>query len=94
MMPNGPALKCGKRNQKFRDEAKKLIYAGFDIGFSEAHGAGTILVDERDKKIGDKVLKERSFTIELCQKSSTVRFHKETLEEVLDWLIYFHCRFL
>lgn len=89
MIPNVSELECGKSNQKFRDEAAKLIAVGFDLGFNEEYGVGDILIEEKVNEIGEKII--RGFIIELWQDSVETRIYKETLDEVLDWIIYFHC---
>lgn len=90
MIPNTSKLEYGKHNQVFRDEAEKLVNAGFDLAFNEDHGVGNILIEENKKEIGEEIIIERMFTVELWQNLVVTRIHKETLDEVLDWILYFH----
>lgn len=66
------------RDQEARDEAARLVAAGFDLGFNENHGVGYVRREDR------------GFVIELWQNLVKTEFRKETLDEVLDWVIYFH----
>lgn len=83
MIPDMSDIECGKCNKEFRDEADKLISAGFDIGFNTDHGVGHIKIEDREKKKG--------FIVELWQNQFKTEIIKDTLDEVLDWVIYFHC---
>lgn len=69
---------CCEYDGEIRDEAARLIDAGFDIGFNENHG------------VGHAHREGSGFVIELWQKHSKAEFRKDTLNEVLDWIIYFH----
>lgn len=74
MIPNS----AGIHEQLFRDEAIKLLAAGFDLAINTENGVGSIRVT----KVG--------FDIELWQYNKKRVLHKETLDEVLDWIIYFY----
>ena len=77
MIPN--IIECSKRNQELRDEAERLIMSGFDLGFNNNSGVGSILRAESG-----------GFVIELWQNLMKTEILKETLDEVLDWIIYFY----
>lgn len=74
MIPNSTDI----HNQLFREEAAKLIACGFDLGFNIDHGVGHILVTDN------------GFIIELWQSTKRTKIYKNTLDEVLDWIIYFY----
>jgi len=62
----------------FREEAVKLIASGFNLAFNFSHGTGSIHATDN------------WFTIELWQYMKKTEICKNTLDEVLDWLIYFY----
>lgn len=62
----------------FKDEAMKLIASGFSLAFNCSNGTGSILVTEG------------GFTIELWQYMKKTVIYKNTLDDVIDWIIYFY----
>ncbi len=68
----------GMHEPLFREEAAKLLAAGFDLAINDEYGVGSIHV------IDD------GFVIELWQYNEKKVIHKETLDELLDWIIYFY----
>lgn len=74
MIPNSEGL----HDKLFREEAVKLLVAGFDLAINADHGVGSILK------------KNDEFVIELWQHNKKKVIHKKTLDEVLDWIIYFY----
>ena len=74
MIPNSECI----HEQLFREEAVKLLDAGFDLAINAEHGTGSICVTKH------------GFVIELWQYNKKKVIHKETLDEVLDWIIYFY----
>lgn len=62
----------------FREEAVKLLAAGFDLAINDENGVGSIIVTND------------GFDIELWQYNKKKVIHKKTLDEVLDWIIYFY----
>lgn len=62
----------------FREEAVKLVASGFNLVFNTDHGVGSILVADD------------GFTIELYKNMKRTTIHKNTMDEVLDWMIYFY----
>ena len=74
MIPNS----AGIHEQLFREEAVKLLAAGFDLAINAEHGTGSIFV------------KNDGFVIELWQYNKKKVIYKKTLDEVLDWIIYFY----
>lgn len=74
MIPN-----CSRVHEKlFKDEAVKLLDAGFCLAINTEYGVGNIYV-----------LKD-GFRIELWQNNKKKDIYKRTLDEVLDWIIYFY----
>lgn len=74
MIPNSSDI----HEQLFREEAVKLLAAGFDLAFNDQNGVGSILVTND------------GFDIELWQHNKKKVIYKKTLDEVLDWIIYFY----
>jgi len=74
MIPNSTDI----HSQLFREEAIKLIASGFDLAFNTGHGVGNIRVVDN------------GFTIELWQNKKKTEIHKNTLNNVLDWIISFY----
>lgn len=74
MIPNSEGI----HEQLFREEAVKLLAAGFNLGINAEHGVGSICVTND------------GFVIELWQYYKKKVIHKKTLDEVLDWIIYFY----
>lgn len=62
----------------FKEEAVKLLASGFDLAINDECGTGSILVTND------------GFDIELWQYNKKKVIHKKTLDEVIDWLIYFY----
>lgn len=85
LYPNMVELEVEAKNTALLNEAKLLMEAGFDLGFNESHGVGDIVIEERG--IGKK---EKVFVIELWQNRIKQRIIKDTLDEVIEWIIYFH----
>ncbi len=76
MVPNS----SGMQEELFRDEGVRLLDAGFDLAINTEYGVGDV-----------HVLKDR-FRIELWQNDKKKDIYKDTLGEVLDWIIYFYER--
>jgi hypothetical protein len=74
MIPNAEGI----HEQLFREEAVKLLAAGFDLAINVEHGVGSICITKDE------------FVIELWQYNKKKLIHKKTLDEVLDWIIYFY----
>ncbi len=74
MIPNYEGIE----EKSFREEAVRLLGAGFNLAINTENGVGSIIV------------REDGFTIELWQNNNKKFIHKETLDEVLDWVIYFY----
>ncbi len=74
MIPNSIEM----HNPLFREEAIKLIASGFNLAINDDHGTGSIIVTNE------------GFDIELWQHNKKKVIHKKTLDEVLDYLIYFY----
>ena len=74
MVPNFTDI----HNPLFREEAARLIDAGFDLAFNTDHGVGRIIVADN------------GFVIELSRYMKTTQIEKTTLDEVLDWIVYFY----
>jgi hypothetical protein len=74
MIPNSEYI----HEQLFREEAVKLLAKGFDLAFNDDNGVGSIHVTDD------------GFDIELWQYYKKKVIHKKTLDEVLDWIIYFY----
>jgi len=74
MIPNFRAM----HEPLFREEAIKLLAAGFDLAINDEYGVGSIRVTTD------------GFVIELWQNNKKKNIHKKTLDEVLDWIIYFY----
>ena len=74
MIPNSD----GMHEPLFREEAVKLLATGFDLAINDENGVGSILVAND------------GFDIELWQYNKKKVIHKKTLDEVLDWIIYFY----
>ena len=74
MVPNS----AGIHKKSFREEAYKLMAAGFPIAFNTDYGVGGIHKAEE------------GFVIELWQDVKKTDIYKKTLDEVLDWIIYFY----
>lgn len=74
MIPNSEGI----HEQLFREEAVKLLAAGFDLAINVEHGVGSICVTND------------GFAIELWQYNKKKVIYKKTLDEVLDWIIYFY----
>lgn len=68
----------GTHEQLFREEAVKLLATGFDLAINDEYGVGSIRVTND------------GFIIELWQHNNKKVIHKETLDELLDWIIYFY----
>lgn len=64
-------------NPLLREEARKLVASGFSLAFNFSRGTGSILKTES------------GFTIELWQYQKKTTICKDTLDEVIDWIIYF-----
>lgn len=62
----------------FREEAFKLLATGFDLAINDECGVGSIRVTND------------GFEIESWQYKKKKIIHKKTLDEVLDWIIYFY----
>lgn len=74
MIPNSGDI----HEKSFREEAAKLLDAGFNLAINTEKGVGSIITTDD------------GFTIELWQNKNKKFIHKETLDEVLDWVIYFY----
>lgn len=74
MIPNSAEM----HNPLFREEAVKLLAAGFDLAINDDFGTGSILVSND------------GFDIELWQYNNKKVIHKKTLDEVIDLLINFY----
>lgn len=74
MIPN---FRC-MHEPLFREEAIKLLVAGFDLAINDEYGVGSIRVTDD------------GFVIELWQNNKKKNIHKKTLDELLDWIIYFY----
>ena len=74
MIPNGGGI----HEQLFREEAFKLLSSGFNLAINTEKGVGSI-----------HVLKD-GFMIELWQYNKKKEIYKKTLDEILDWIIYFY----
>lgn len=68
----------GIHEKSFREEAARLIDAGFNLAINTENGVGSVLV------------RDDGFTIELWQYNNKRLIHKASLDEVLDWVIYFY----
>jgi hypothetical protein len=68
-------------NPLFKEEAIKLIASGFNLGFNTDRGTGSIRVTD------DGLSTE--FIIELWQNMKKVNIYKNSLDDVVDWLIRF-----
>ena len=68
----------GTREPIFKEEMVRLIAAGFRLAINDEFGTGSIRVEEN------------GFTIELWQYSNQKIVHKDTLDEVVDWLTNFY----
>lgn len=79
MIPNS----AGLHEKSFREEAYKLLASGFDLAFNTDHGVGSI------RKANDDIIKD-GFFIEFWQDLKKKDIYKKTLDEVLDWIIYFY----
>ena len=64
-------------NPLLREEAVKLVASGFSLAFNFSHGTGSILETEC------------GFAIELWQNRKKMTICKDSLDEVIDWIIYF-----
>lgn len=62
----------------FREDAAKLLDAGFNLAINDENGVGSIIVTND------------GFDIELWQNNKKSVIHKETFDDVLDWIIYFY----
>jgi hypothetical protein len=65
----------------FREEARKLVASGFNLGFNCSNGTGSVFATDC------------GFVIELWQHMKKTAICKGTLDEVVDWIIHFydHC---
>lgn len=61
-----------------KEEAVKLIASGFSLAFNCSNGTGSIIVTDD------------GFTIELWQYMKKTVMHKETLDDVLEWVVYLY----
>lgn len=76
MIPNSNSEDM--HGQLFREEAVKLLDAGFELAINDENGVGSIRVTND------------GFDIEIWQYNKKKVIHKKTLDEVLDWIIYFY----
>jgi hypothetical protein len=74
MLPNYGDI----HNPLFREEARKLVASGFDLAFNCSHGTGSVIATDG------------GFIIELWQYMNKTAMCKNTLDEVIDWIIYFY----
>jgi hypothetical protein len=74
MIPNYENI----HDRLFREEAVKLLDAGFDLAVNDENGVGSIRVTDD------------GFVVELWQYNKKKVIYKKTLDEVLDWIIYFY----
>ncbi len=65
-------------NPLFREEARKLVACGFNLAFNDSNGTGNILATEG------------GFVIESWRYMKKTVIYKNTLDEVLDWIVYFY----
>jgi hypothetical protein len=61
-----------------REEARKLVASGFDLAFNCSYGTGSVIATDG------------GFIIELWQYMNKTAMCKNTLDEVIDWIIYFY----
>lgn len=74
MIPNSSDI----HEPLFKEDAVKLLGAGFDLAINDQNGVGNVIV------------KSDGFDIELWQNNKKSVIHKDTFDEVLDWIIYFY----
>lgn len=74
MIPNSDGI----HEPLFREEAAKLLAAGFDLAINDDNGVGSIIVTKN------------GFEIELWQYNKKKVIYKKALDEVLNWIIYFY----
>lgn len=74
MIPNSTEI----HSPLFKEDALKLLAAGFNLAINDELGTGSIIVTND------------GFDIELWQHMNKKIIHKKTLDDVLDWLISFY----
>jgi hypothetical protein len=70
------------QNPLFKEETVRLIASGFNLAFNMDRGTGNIHIT----KDGLATV----FTIELWKYMKKENIYKETLDEVIDWMIHFY----